>query len=66
MITRQEIITSLHEPDKFILAIVQVKDGFACPPRYLRGPLDTREPPFDQNALQFNINKLIERAEMPQ
>jgi hypothetical protein len=24
MITRQEVITSLHEPDKFILAIVQV------------------------------------------
>ena len=26
MVTRQEVITSLHEPDKFILAIVPV-DG---------------------------------------
>ena len=65
MITRQEIITSLHEPEKFILAIVQVENGFAREPRYVRGALDTREPPFDQNAIQFNIKRLLERAEVP-
>jgi len=65
MLTRQEIITSLHEPEKFILAIVQVKDGYASEPRYLRGALDTREPPFDQNAIQFNIKKLLDRAVAP-
>lgn len=65
MITRQEIITSLHEPEKFILAIVQIEDGFAGEPRYLRGPLDSREPPFEQNAIQFNIRKLLEKAEVP-
>lgn len=65
MLTRQEIITSLHEPEKFILAIVQVKDGYASEPRYLRGALDTREPPFDQNAIQFNIKKLLDRAVPP-
>lgn len=65
MLTRQEIITSLHEPDKFILAIVQIKDGYASEPRYLRGALDTREPPFDQNAIQFNIKKLLDRAVPP-
>jgi len=65
MITRQEIITSLHEPEKFILAIVQVENGFAREPRYVRGALDTREPPFDQNAVQFNIKRLLERAENP-
>ena len=27
MITRQEIITSLHEPEKFILAIVEVSEA---------------------------------------
>ena len=32
MITRQEVITSLHEPDKFILAVVQVDNGFARAP----------------------------------
>jgi hypothetical protein len=65
MITRQEVITSLHEPDKFILAIVQVEAGFAREPRYVRGALDTREPPFEQNAIQFNIKRLLERAEAP-
>jgi hypothetical protein len=66
MITRQEVITSLHEPEKFILALVQVGDGYVHAPRYLRGALDTREPPFDQNAIQFNINQLLEKAETPQ
>ena len=65
MITRQEVITSLHEPEKFILAIVQVENGFAGEPRYVRGALDTREPPFVQNAIQFNMKGLLERAEDP-
>ena len=60
MITRQEVITSLHEPEKFILAIVQVADGQPIEPRYVRGSLDTREPPFDQNAIQFNMKRLLE------
>ena len=51
MITRQEVITSLHEPEKFILAIVQVEDGFARQPRYVRGALDTREPPFGHESV---------------
>jgi hypothetical protein len=65
MITRQEVITSLHEPEKFILAIVQVVNGFAREPRYVRGALDTREPPFEQNAIQFQIKRLLDRAEAP-
>jgi superfamily II DNA or RNA helicase len=65
MITRQEVITSLHEPDKFILAVVQITNGFANEPRYIRGGLDTREPPFDQNAIQFSIKRLLERAVSP-
>ena len=65
MITRQEIITSMHEPDKFILAIVQVADGVAYAPRYVCGALDIREPPFDQNAIQFHIKRLLNRSEDP-
>ena len=65
MITRQEVITSLHEPDKFILAIVQIENGFAREPRYVRGGLDTREPPFEQNAIQFAIKSLLSRAVSP-
>ena len=65
MITRQEIITSLHEPEKFILALVEVAGGVAGEPRYVRGALDALEPPFDQDAIQFNLKRLLERAEAP-
>ena len=66
MITRQEIITSLHEPEKFILALVEVNDGVAGEPHYVRGALDAREPPFDQDAIQFNLKRLLERADVPE
>lgn len=62
MITRQEIITSLHEPEKFILALVEVHEGIAGVPHYINGALDEREPPFDQTAIQFNLNRLLKRA----
>ena len=65
MITRQEIITSLHEPEKFILAIVSVAGGFAHAPRYIRGPLVDREPSFLETAIQFDLRRLLERAEAP-
>jgi len=65
MITRQEIITSLHEPDKYILAIVEVDAGFARQPRYVRGALVEHEPAFEHTAIQFNLRSLLDRAEEP-
>ena len=65
MITRQEVITSLHEPEKFILAIVSVTNGFAHAPRYVRGPLVEREPSFLETAIQFDLRRLLERAAAP-
>lgn len=65
MITRQEVITSLHEPDKYILAIVEVESGFAREPRYVRGALSQHEPAFEHTAIQFNLKNLLERAEVP-
>ncbi|MBB4642747.1 protein NO VEIN domain-containing protein [Rhizorhapis suberifaciens] len=65
MITRQEIITSLHEPDKYILAIVQVEQGSATTPRYLHGPLSDHEPSFETTAVQFNLAKLLARSGIP-
>jgi superfamily II DNA or RNA helicase len=65
MITRQEIITSLHEPEKFILAVVAVTGGFAHEPRYVRGPLIDREPSFLETAIQFDLRRLLERAVSP-
>ena len=66
MVTRQEVITSLHEPEKFILAIVSVEGGFAHAPRYVRGPLVEREPSFLETAIQFDLKRLLERAEEAQ
>ncbi len=63
-VTRQEVITSLHEPEKFILAIVLVENGFAREPRYVRKPF-TQEPEFGVTAIQMNIKSLLERAEEP-
>jgi len=65
MITRQELITSLNKPDQFILALVEVVDGVGRAPRYVRGALDTREPPFGHNAVQFGLRALDARAETP-
>jgi len=65
MVTRQEIITSLHEPDKFILAIVAVAEGVGNEPRYVRGPLVDREPSFLETAVQFHLPRLLERSEAP-
>lgn len=65
MITRQELITSLNKPDQFILALVEVVDGIGQAPRYVCGALDTREPPFGHNAVQFNLRALDARAEPP-
>ena len=65
-VTRQEVITSLHEPVKFILAIVPIVDGIASQPGYVRGPLTEREPSFMETAIQFDLRRLLERAEVPQ
>lgn len=66
MITRREIITSLNEPDKFILALVAVDNGFAGEPRYVKGAIDDREPGFLHRAIQFDLNGLLARAGVPE
>ena len=65
-LTRQEIITSLHEPDNFILAIVSVSDGFAREPLYVRGALQDHEPSFETTAVQYKLASLMERAGSPE
>ena len=64
MVTRQEVITSLHEPEKFILAIVQVENGLAREPRYIRKPF-SQEPEFHVTAFQTSIKDLLKQAQSP-
>ena len=65
MLTRQEIITSLHEPQKYILAIVQIDGGSACEPRYVQGALSDYEPSFEHTAVQFKLKSLLARSFAP-
>ena len=65
MVTRQELIISLHEPAKFILAIVQIDGRQARQPCYIRGPLVAREPSFLETATQFDLRRLLEQGEPP-
>jgi hypothetical protein len=65
MLTRQEIITSLHEPQKYILAIVQIEGVFGRERQYVRGALSDHEPSFEHTAIQFHLKRLLERAEQP-
>ena len=65
-ITRQEIITSLHEPEKFILAIVEVSDGPRRRAALCPAALSTiASLPSTRTAIQFNLKGLLERAEVP-
>ena len=63
-VTRNEIITSLNKPEDFILAIVQVNQGFANKPRYVWQPFDV-EPAFGVTAQQFKLKHLLDKSETP-
>jgi hypothetical protein len=63
-LTKNEILCSRNEPDKFRLAIVIVGEEGSRPPRYLAGH-DFGEPVFDQTATIFSLRKLLEASEEP-
>ncbi len=62
-VTKNEILTALNKPERFILAIVEV-DGESAEPRYVRLPF-TREPDFDANSVNYKLAGLIARSEKP-
>jgi hypothetical protein len=61
-ITRNEILTALNAPDKFILALVEVKDGEASAPRYVRKPF-SKEPDFGVTSVNYNWRELLAMSE---
>ena len=63
-VTRQEIITSLHTPDEYILAIVLVDNDSVHAPRYVRKPFN-QEPDFGITSVQVDMKTLLKRAEDP-
>ena len=62
--TKNEILCSRNEPEKFRLAIVVVGEDGPKPPRYVAG-YDFGEPVFAQTATTFSLRKLLEASGDP-
>jgi superfamily II DNA or RNA helicase len=62
--TRNEILTALNKPDAFIFAIVQVNNGNASEPRYVRQPFQ-KEPDFGATSVTYKLKELLANAEAP-
>jgi hypothetical protein len=63
-LTKNEILCSRNEPEKFRLAIVVVGEDGARAPRYLKG-YDFGEAVFAQTATTFSLRKLLQAAGEP-
>ncbi len=55
---------SLHKPDDYILAIVQISAGFIGEPRYMRDPFQ-KEPDFGTISVVYKLSELLNRGEKP-
>ena len=63
-VTRNEILTGLNEPDQYILALVEIEDGEARPPSYVRQPFNT-EPDFGVTSVNYDLPELLARGTAP-
>ena len=63
-ISKTQIFTAFNKPDNFILAIVEVDGDTAKEPRYIRQPFQ-KEPDFGVTSVNYNLNRLLARAEAP-
>ncbi len=61
-ITRNEILVALNQPEQFILALVEIENGQAKPPRYVRQPFQ-KEPDFGVTSVNYNFRELLENSE---
>jgi SNF2 family DNA or RNA helicase len=64
VLTKNEILCSRNEPEKFRLAIVIVGEDGPRPPRYLVG-YNFGDPVFAQTATTFSLQKLLQAAGDP-
>ncbi len=63
-VSKTQIFTAFNKPDNFILAIVEVDSETAKEPRYIRKPFK-KEPDFGVTSVNYNLSKLLARAEPP-
>ena len=67
-VSRNEILTSLNEPDRWLLALVEVRPDGGEEIRYLQRPFDagTRDYLFDVTSVNFNWKSLWAKGQAPQ
>ncbi len=63
-VTKNEILTGINSAEQFILAIVEVRDGQAAVPRYVRTPFDA-EPGFAVTSVNYDLRELLARSTEP-
>jgi superfamily II DNA or RNA helicase len=63
-VTRNEVLTSLNKPEDYILAIVEFQDDGTDQVHYVRYPFQ-REPDFGATSINYDLPKLLARAEVP-
>ena len=63
-VTKNEILTSLNKPDDYILAIVRMGQNGSDQVRYVRRPF-RREPDFGVTSVNYDLQELLDRAEVP-
>ena len=64
-ITRNEMLYALNQADKFLLAIVLVgEQDVVDGPYYLRTPFDA-EPGWGVSSINFDVQELLKRGELP-
>ena len=63
-LTKNEILVGLNKPDSFILALVLVDGEDTDGPHYVREPFET-EPDFGVTSVNYDLDRLLSRAEVP-
>ncbi|QTA82379.1 Helicase C-terminal domain-containing protein, DUF3883 [Desulfonema limicola] len=63
-VTKNEILASLNQPDKYVLAIVLIDGENVDGPYYLRQPFE-QEPGFGVTSINFELKALLKKAELP-
>jgi hypothetical protein len=60
-VSRNEILTALNAPERYILAVVEVADGQAAPPRYVRQPF-VNEPDAAAVSVNYRLEELLRES----
>ena len=63
-VTKNEILFSVNKPDDFILVIVEFQENGRHRVHYVRRPFQ-REPDFGVTSVNYSLDELLAKAEVP-